>query len=1033
MNTRTWMKGLRVASLGLIVLEASGSFGLVHATTNTEYTGEQTLQGTNGLITYGVMNPGHSTSGSNFTNWYDTNEGLIPKPPTPVVDPFPMSGGNFDSATNCVGASFLSNVTTTNLDTGLTLPNNSCQFATQQAAEQLAALFPGSKVVAIDFTTGEDKTSSQQYELQIPGQAALEDVGLIIAEYTIDPSQVQSLVYGFPTTSPVPGDPAASSGAASASSTPGSQALAITAANVDPNNPKTVLVTGQNIGSNMDVMLFDGQSDGQSNEPTSWTQWGNAIPLTGASATGASFQLPSNQPPSGCNANQPCQVWFMLANEKTGATSPVHSLMLPSLQASVTTTTSSNPNPVTPPGTQPAAVTLVCGNVTFSANGTIGTISCSPVTWPLESLSPYYSVSYRVAAYDMTNGSQSTGGAAGPMLTFSTNPGDSYSVTVTASDGVNQVQANCGTFTATASGSAAPPAPVTPVSAPIASAPGLNNAQFVSQSIPTTMTAGQSYPVSVTMLNNGSSAWSETTMDRLGSQSPQDNLTWGLGRVMLGSGEKILSGQTKTFSFNVTAPSTPGAYNFQWGMLEELVQWFGAYSPVVSVTVNAAAKTPVIPAPVSTTPVSTTPVSTTPLPTTPAPPVAAPPISNPAIASVVITNAGVNTSYAPWAIWLQGQNVTSSMQVQLKDPQAAQNSVWATVPLVYASDGSGGTFQVPTDTLPSQCNTKGQTCAMAISLVDESGNSSNAYSISMPAATPAAATSIPPVVTVSTPVANPSGGGATDPNTQFVLNLYKTLLNRVPDSGELGYWLNELSGAMTQAQVQQAFLTSPEYCTDQVTNDYNTILGRAPDAGGLAGWVQQCTSAAMTLAQIQQGFYNSPEYISKHQPPAPVTPPPAPVAASPTLTCGNVTFSANGTMGTVSCSQVAWPLESLSPYYTVSYRVAANDLTNGTQSTGGNAVPTLIFSTNPGDQYSVTVTATDGINESQATSATATAPGASAPLAPAAPAYTCDGGWLCNGQPVTGTPNQQVCGGNLYLVACTASGWQGTDTPCTCN
>jgi hypothetical protein len=34
-------------------------------------------------------------------------------------------------------------------------------------------------------------------------------------------------------------------------------------------------------------------------------------------------------------------------------------------------------------------------------------------------------------------------------------------------------------------------------------------------------------------------------------------------------------GQNVTFNFNVTAPSTPGMYNFQWKMVQDFVEWFG--------------------------------------------------------------------------------------------------------------------------------------------------------------------------------------------------------------------------------------------------------------------------------------------------------------------------------------------------------------------------------------------------------------------------------------------------------------------------
>ena len=117
--------------------------------------------------------------------------------------------------------------------------------------------------------------------------------------------------------------------------------------------------------------------------------------------------------------------------------------------------------------------------------------------------------------------------------------------------------------------------------------PAGNRAQFVTQSVPSTMAAGQKYTVSVNMKNTGSTTWTAANNYRLGSQNPQDNHVW-LGttnRVNLGSSDSIAPGEQKQFDFTVTAPSTPGTYHFQWKMLRESVAWFGDSSPDVSVQV----------------------------------------------------------------------------------------------------------------------------------------------------------------------------------------------------------------------------------------------------------------------------------------------------------------------------------------------------------------------------------------------------------------------------------------------------------------
>lgn len=112
-----------------------------------------------------------------------------------------------------------------------------------------------------------------------------------------------------------------------------------------------------------------------------------------------------------------------------------------------------------------------------------------------------------------------------------------------------------------------------------------NDAQFIEQNIPAAMVAGQTYSVSVTMKNSGTSAWTTAAGYRLGSQNPQDNGTWGTGRIDLASGESVAAGQNKVFTFSVVAPSA-GSYNFQWRMVQDGVEWFGGFSTNVSVLVT---------------------------------------------------------------------------------------------------------------------------------------------------------------------------------------------------------------------------------------------------------------------------------------------------------------------------------------------------------------------------------------------------------------------------------------------------------------
>lgn len=116
-----------------------------------------------------------------------------------------------------------------------------------------------------------------------------------------------------------------------------------------------------------------------------------------------------------------------------------------------------------------------------------------------------------------------------------------------------------------------------------------NAATFVSQSVPTDVQSGQAFTVSITLRNDGASAWTSDGAYRLGSQSPQDNNIWGAGgRVGLDLYELITPGNSKTFQFTAVAPTLDytGTRAFQWRMLREDVEWFGDYTPKVTITVR---------------------------------------------------------------------------------------------------------------------------------------------------------------------------------------------------------------------------------------------------------------------------------------------------------------------------------------------------------------------------------------------------------------------------------------------------------------
>jgi hypothetical protein len=109
--------------------------------------------------------------------------------------------------------------------------------------------------------------------------------------------------------------------------------------------------------------------------------------------------------------------------------------------------------------------------------------------------------------------------------------------------------------------------------------------ECLQMSAPSLMFPGQIYNVSVTMRNTGETTWSSEGNYFLGSQNPQDNLNFQRSRVPMPY--PVPPGAQVTFNFTVTAPSTAGFFPLQFAMVQEWVEWFGAFTPIVNVEVRA--------------------------------------------------------------------------------------------------------------------------------------------------------------------------------------------------------------------------------------------------------------------------------------------------------------------------------------------------------------------------------------------------------------------------------------------------------------
>jgi hypothetical protein len=114
-----------------------------------------------------------------------------------------------------------------------------------------------------------------------------------------------------------------------------------------------------------------------------------------------------------------------------------------------------------------------------------------------------------------------------------------------------------------------------------------NQSEFVSQTVPASMSAGEAYNVTIKMKNIGNTTWDAGTGYKLGSQNPQDNTRWGTSRAVLTN--SVPPGGTAVLTFQVWAPGKAGSYNFQWRMLREGVEWFGPSTPNLVISVKGVA------------------------------------------------------------------------------------------------------------------------------------------------------------------------------------------------------------------------------------------------------------------------------------------------------------------------------------------------------------------------------------------------------------------------------------------------------------
>ncbi len=109
--------------------------------------------------------------------------------------------------------------------------------------------------------------------------------------------------------------------------------------------------------------------------------------------------------------------------------------------------------------------------------------------------------------------------------------------------------------------------------------------------------------------------------------------------------------------------------------------------------------------------------------------------------------------------------------------------------------------------------------------------------------------------------------------TDDVYRLYQTVLGREADLGGLINWVGQVNGGTSKEDVADGLLTSTEFSTafgtldntQFVTQLYSNAFDRIPDAGELAYWVDQLDAATATRRQVALGIADSDEAITATQ------------------------------------------------------------------------------------------------------------------------------------------------------------------------
>jgi hypothetical protein len=122
------------------------------------------------------------------------------------------------------------------------------------------------------------------------------------------------------------------------------------------------------------------------------------------------------------------------------------------------------------------------------------------------------------------------------------------------------------------------------------------------------------------------------------------------------------------------------------------------------------------------------------------------------------------------------------------------------------------------------------------------------------------------------------GNTAARPEVNVVMDFFRGILNRLPDSAAFNFWVGQLRAAQCQSpgavydavnNMSFSFIFGAEYTnrartnSQYVTDLYNAFLRRGGDTAGVNFWIDQLNTAAKDRNTERTDFIASPEFAAR--------------------------------------------------------------------------------------------------------------------------------------------------------------------------